>query len=67
MKPFAVRLLSGEDNLVFRFLAVGGGLALLLLWAGPIIVQASRRTMKSSGELYDATEAEATEDEDKTV
>jgi len=47
---------------VFRWLAVGGGLALLLLWAGPIVVQAARRTMKSSGELYDTAEAESDEE-----
>jgi len=45
---------------MFRYLAFGGGLVLLLLWGGPFVVQAARRTMKKSQELYDASaEADA--------
>jgi len=41
---------------MFRYLAAGGVLVLLLAWAGPIIVTASRRALRKSKELYDEAE-----------
>jgi len=39
---------------MFRWLAVAGGLTLLLVWAGPWITKAAKRTMKKQEELYDS-------------
>ena len=52
---------------MYRYLAFGGGLALLLLWGGPFVVQAARRTMKKSQELYDASEADAEDARDEQL
>ena len=41
---------------MFRYIAVGGGLFLLLLWAGPWITKAAQRVMKKQDELYDMAE-----------
>jgi len=47
---------------MFRYIAVGGGLFLFLIWAGPIIVNAARRMIKKSNEVYDDADAEGTEE-----
>ena len=50
---------------MFRWLAVAGGLSLLVIWAGPWITAAAKRTRKKQDELYDSldeTDDEKTEE-----
>ncbi len=52
---------------MFRYLAVAGGLAMLLLWAGPWITKASKRVMKKQDELYDSLDEDDKEDDDLPI
>lgn len=49
---------------MFRFLAVGGGLVLLLIWAGPWLTKAAKQTVKKQEELY--SELDDNNEDDKS-